>query len=569
MSETRPWLRFYRGIPATIDYTRGTMYELLRRSGERHPHVVAWELMGSKATYSQMLAEIDHCASGLAALGLKKGDRVTIALPNTPHALVCFYALNKLGVVASMIHPLSAPPEIEAYLKTSESVGAITLDMFYGKFRDVLARTPTRRVVVCRVSDYLGAAQRIGFAVTAGRKIAPVPADPEVLLWRDLMSRRDPVAPVTSAFDPDELAVILYSGGTTGQPKGIMLSNMNFNCLSQQTLAHEGLRPGESMLAILPMFHGFGLGVCIHTILVGGGRCLLVPRFTPEAVGKIIRRRQPALIAGVPTLFEALAQNKDFQASKLDCLRAAYSGGDRLPRAVKERFDEVVRKRGGSIGLREGYGLTESVTVCMLMPKEEYRENSIGIPYPDMVAKVVDRETLIECPAGVDGEICIRGPTVMMGYLDDPEETARTLRHHSDGAVWLHTGDVGSMDADGFFYFKHRAKRMVKVSGVSVYPNQVEDVLNAHPDVAVSCAIGVPDPQKMQRVKAFVVLKDRSRAGPAMRQHLLDHCKNNLNTWSCPREIEFRGELPKTRIGKVAYTVLEQEESIRPSPCPS
>ncbi|MGC4117802.1 MAG: AMP-binding protein [Myxococcales bacterium] len=559
MFETRPWLKFYGDVAITLEYPKRTMYQAIAQVAARYPKATALEFMGRRTTYEKLLADVDRCADVLSSMGLKKGDRATLALPNTPHAVIAFYALNKLGVVASMIHPLSAPPEIEFFLRESDSTWAFGLDAFYPKFREVLARTPTRRVVVCSISEYLGPLQRLGFALTTGRKIAPVPNDPEVLRWPDLMSRPAPAAPA-AALDPDELAVILYSGGTTGRPKGIMLSSMNFNCLGQQTLAQHPVTPGMSMLAILPMFHGFGLGVCVHTILLAGGVCLLVPRFTAESVAKLIRKKRPNFMAGVPTLYEALTRSPDFRKADLSCLTAAFAGGDRVPHSIKEEFDAVVRARGGTVVLREGYGLTECVTACMVMPAKHYRQESMGVPYPDALVKVVDRETLAECPPGTEGEICVNSPTLMLGYLNEPAETAKTLRRHADGRVWLHTGDAGTMDADGFFYFKQRFKRLVKVSGVAVYPTQIEDVLHAHPEVALACAIGIPDLEKMARIKAFVVLREPGKASDALKQQLLEHCKKNLNTWSCPRELEFRPDLPKTLVGKVAYTALEKEE---------
>ncbi len=361
-------------------------------------------------------------------------------------------------------------------------------------------------------------------------------------------------------MDPDELAAILYSGGTTGTPKGIMLSSMNFNALSQQLRVQGPLKPGDKMLSILPVFHGFGLGVCVHTFLVCGGTCVLVPRFTAESVAKLVKDKRPQWMAGVPTLFEALASNPRFRSIDLSCLQGAFSGGDRLPRETKERFEEVVRTNGGHIPLREGYGLTESVTACVLMPQGEYREGSIGIPFSDTLAKVVALDSTDEVPANTEGEICISGPTVMHGYIDDPDATSDVLKTHADGIRWLHTGDLGAMDEDGFLYFRQRLKRIIKVSGVSVYPTQVEEVLDSHPAVAGSCVIGVPDAYKMQKVKAFVKLANPEDAGDGMEKALREHCKKHLITWSVPRELEFRDHFPTTLVGKVAYKMLEEEQ---------
>lgn len=559
MVPDKPWLSYYGDVPHAIDYPEVTMYEALIQTATRCPEAVAYDFFGTLASYAQFVEEIDRCADALASLGLKKGDRMTIAMPTCPQAIICFYAVNKLGAVASMIHPLSTATEIEFYLNLSQSRFALTLDAFYAKFKEVRDKTGLKKLILARIPDYLGWLKRLGFNLTKGRKIAAVPADPEMVWWKTMMAASAPRVEKSDAGFED-LAVILYSGGTTGRPKGIMLSNRNFICEGMQVSAFGNLTEGDTILAILPVFHGFGLGVCINAAFMGGAKSILVPQFTPETVAKLIRAKHPNFIVGVPTLFEALNRNPLFCKTDLSCIKAAFSGADTLPRCVKDRFEEVVRQQGGNTQLREGFGLTEAVTAIMAMPMTEYRENSVGIPFPDMAAKIVAVDTLDALPPGQEGEICIHGPAVMMGYLDQPEETANTLRTHADGKVWLHTGDIGSMDADGFFYFHLRQKRLIKSSGMNVYPAQVEEQLYKHPEVLEACVIGVPDAIQVERVKAFVVLKDVSKAGPEMEKTLIEFCRKDLIVWSCPREIEFRAALPLTLVGKVAFAELVSEE---------
>ena len=559
MYEQKPWLKFYGDIPEHIDYPRVTMYEALMQTVSRSPDALAYDFFGYTATYRQFGEEIDRCADALAALGLKKGDRITISMPTCPQGIICFYAANKLGVVASMIHPLSPAKEIEFYLNTAKSRFALTIDAFYGKFKAVQDKTELQTLILCRIPDYLPLIKQIGFNLTKGRKIPPVPKDKLVAWWSDLMRGSYPKAPKAD-MGTDEMAVILFSGGTTGVPKGIMLSNYNFISEGMQVSVWGSLGGGDAILAILPIFHGFGLGVCINAAFMGGGKSILVPQFTPEIVADLIKKKRPNFVVGVPTLFEALSSNPVFQKADLSCLRATFSGADTLPRPVKERFEAVVRERGGNTRLLEGYGLTEAVTAIMATPLNQYREGSVGLPFPDMLAKIVKTGTTEEAPVGEEGEICMHGPAVMLGYLDQPEETANTLRTHADGKIWLHTGDIGTMDADGFFYFKLRQKRMIKSSGMNVYPAQVEDVLYRHPDVLKACVIGVPDEKQVQRVKGFVVLKEPGKAGPEMEKALVAHCQEHLIRWSCPRDIEFRNDLPCTLVGKVAFNTLEQEE---------
>ena len=538
------------------------MYEAVMMTVNRYPDAIAYDFLGYTSTYREFGKEIDHCANALASLGLKKGDRITISMPTTPQGIICFYAANKLGAAASMIHPLSTPEEISFYLNSSKSTFALTLDAFYNKFSEVKKKTDLRVLILARIPDYLGLVKKIGFNLTKGRKILKVPPDPIVRWWSDLMKTSYPPAP-TADMSTDEMAVILYSGGTTGVPKGIMLSNMNFISEGMGVSAWGKLSKDDSMLAILPIFHGFGLGVCINAVFMGGSKSILVPQFTPEIVAKLIKGKRPNVVVGVPTLFDALSRNPLFQKTDLSCLRATFCGADSLPKVVKERFEGVVRKQGGNVQLLEGYGLTEAVTAIMATPLTEYREGSIGIPFPDMLARIVRIESTEEVPVGEEGEICLHGPAVMLGYLDHPEETAAVLKRHPDGKIWLHTGDIGFMDKDGFFYFKLRLKRMIKSSGMNVYPSHVEDVLYQHPDIDKVCIIGVPDESQVQRVKGFVVLKDPSKACPEMEEELIEHCRKHLIKWSCPREIEFRPSLPITLIGKVAYKELEQEEIAR------
>ena len=560
MDASKPWLRYYGDIPPRIDYPEVTMYEALAQTARTSPDALAYDFLDTTATYRQFVADIDCCADALAALGLKEGDRLTIAMPTCPQAVICFYAVNKLGGVASMIHPLSTATEIEFYLDLSRSRFALTLDAFYGKFASIEGQTPLRRLILARIPDYLSPLKRFGFNLTKGRKIAKVPSDAKVVWWGAMMDGAHPRA-AKGGTGFEDLAVILYSGGTTGKPKGILLSNRNFICEGKQVSAWGDLSAGDAILAILPVFHGFGLGVCLNAAFMGGAKSIMVPQFTPESVAKLIRRKRPTFLVGVPTLFEALNRNTLFQKTDLSCIKAAFCGADTLPRKVKERFEAIVRRQGGETQLREGFGLTEAVTAIMAMPMTEYRENSIGVPFPDMEAKIVASGTTEALPPGEEGEICIHGPAVMMGYLDQPEETAKALQEHPDGKVWLHTGDIGLMDEDGFFYFRLREKRMIKSSGMNVYPAQVEEQLYKHPAVKAVCIIGVPDEKQVERVKGFVVLNDPSRAGAEMEKELIDFCRKDLILWSCPREIEFRDELPLTLVGKVAFAKLAAEEA--------
>ncbi len=558
----RPWLRFYGGVPERIDYPRVTLYEAVAATANRLPEAVASDFFGTTATYRELLTSIDQCASALASLGLRSGDRLLISMPTAPAGIIAFYAANKLGVVPALIHPLSAPPEIEHYLNASGARAALTLDAFYGVFAQLKPRRPLEHLLLARIGDYLSPVKRFGFWLTKGRRIAAVPADARVRGWKDLMAADHPPAARANTTTGDP-AAIMFSGGTTGVPKGIVLSSRSLIAEGMQAAAWGGMRQGDSILAILPIFHGFGLGVCVNAAFMAGAKSILVPQFSAEIVARLLKSARPNLLVGVPTLYDALTKDRSLAEADLSCLRACFSGADTLPRPVKECFEELVAARGGKVKLLEGYGLTEAVSAIMATPLAEYREGSIGIPFPDIDAGIFRPGTDEELPAGEEGEICIAGPPVMLGYLDDPEATAQTLKTHADGLTWLHTGDLGKRDADGFFYFAVRAKRMIKSSGFNVFPAQVEAVLLQHPQVAEACVIGVPDEAQVERVKAVVVLKDAAQQSEATKQALIGFCHERLIKWSCPREVEFRRELPKTRIGKIDFRVLVAEHNAK------
>ncbi len=564
LSAEAPWLNFYGDMPRSIDYPRTTLYEQIALTARQYPNDTAYEFFGQRTSYAQLLARIERAALALRSLGIGRGDRVTICMPNTPQAVDCFYALSRLGAVSNMIHPLSAPQEITFYLDVSHSKAILTLDRFFGKVSAAAseAKEPPL-LLIARIEDELSLPLRCGFALTQAKKYPKLPKG-GYLLWRDVLRSAVGTLP-PSDTDCESCASILYSGGTTGKTKGIRLSSYNFNALALQTIAASGVKTlhGFSMLSVMPIFHGFGLGIGIHTALVGGAKCILVPNFSIKVYADLLRKKKPNFIPGVPTLFEALLRADGPDKLDMSFLVGVFSGGDSLSPELKRKVDAFLRAHRAKVQIREGYGTTECVTASCLTPPAYAREGSIGIPFPDTYYKIVRVGTTEEVGAEVEGEICLSGPTVMLGYLDNAEETAQALRRHADGRLWLHTGDLGKMDADGFVYFRQRIKRMIVTSGYNVYPAQVENILDGHEKVQLSCVIGVKDPYKMQRVKAFVVLKPKVVPSEALKRELLAYCKERIVRYAVPSEIEFREELPKTLVGKVSYRELEAQEEAK------
>ena len=561
-----PWIKNLGDVPAHLDYPDYSLFDAVRETAEKYPDATALLFMGRRTTYREMVRNIENCAKSLRTIGVREGDRVTIALPNCPQGVYLFYAVNLVGAIANMIHPLSAEKEIEHYLNFSRSVTVVTLDQFYHKFEAIRQNTPTVvNVVIASVKDELSRPVRAGYMLTEGRKIKKIPADAPVIRWNEFMQLgRKCFWNYKVERKGSDPAVILYSGGTTGTTKGILLSNLNFNALGKQVIATNPMfRPGDKMLAAMPIFHGFGLGVCIHTMLESGGTCILVPRFTAKTYARDIVKYRCNFIAGVPTLYEALLRLPSLNKADLSCLKGVFSGGDSLSVELKKKFDKFLYDHNASIQIREGYGTTETVTACCLTPTQMAKEGSIGLPFPDTYIKIVKPGTDEELPLGEEGEILLAGPTVMREYIDNPEETAQTLRRHEDGLTWVYTGDLGFMDDDGFVFFRGRAKRMIVTSGYNVYPAQIENILDAHEKIHMSCVVGVPDDYRMHAVKAFIMLKPGVEPSAETKEEILAYCRKNIAKYAVPREIEFRDELPKTLVGKVAYRLLEEEEEAK------
>ena len=568
ITERIPWAAAAENsdIPLTLNYFEGSMYEKVEQIANKYPNAVAFDFMGRPTTYRTMIEQINRCAKALRTIGVRENDCVTIAMPNCPQAIYMFYAVNLVGGICNMIHPLSAEKEIEHYLNVSNSVTAVTLDQFYHKFENIRANTNVVNIIIASIRDELSRPIKAGYMLTEGRKIKPIPKDAPVIRWNQFMKIAN------SCFynykkerkGADD-AVILYSGGTTGTTKGIVLSNSNFNDLGEQIVATNPMfRPGDKMLAAMPLFHGFGLGVCIHSMLSQGGRVILIPRFTPKSYAKSILKNKCNFIAGVPTLFEALLRLREMDGKDLSFLKGVFSGGDSLSIELKKKLDKFLYDHHATIQVREGYGTTETVTACCLTPPTMHKEGSIGIPFPDTFIKIAEPGTDIEVPYNTEGEILLSGPTNMQRYWNNEEETRETLQKSDfDGRTWVHTGDLGQMDNEGFVYFKGRSKRMIISSGYNIYPAQLENILEAHEDVQMSCVIGVPDSYKMQKVKAFVVLKPGITPSEEIKQSIMDHCRKHLAKYEMPYDIEFRDSMPKTLVGKVAYRVLEEEELMK------
>ena len=564
--EESPWLKYYEeeNIPSHIDYPDCSMVDMIMQSAEKWPDNTAYIYYGHKVTYKNFVKKIEKTARALKNYGVKEGDRVTICMPNTPEGITMVYAVNMVGAVCNMVHPLSSEKELEYYIKVADSKYVLVIDAVFDKIYRLRDTAQLERIIVVRPSDGLGFLKKKLYNTLHVKKVRLPANDSRVVLWEDFIANsyfyQGNYHEERGGADP---AVIMYSGGTTGAPKAVLLSNLNINAESicDGTVIRQVV-PGATVLSILPLFHCFGLGVCIHTPLCQGMGCILIPAFSHKQFADIIKKNSPNFIVGVPTLFEALVNTK-LKGNDLSSVTAVICGGDALTQTLRDKVNEFLTAHGSSAKIRVGYGLTEGSGAVCLSPENAFSDGIIGAPLPDTSLKIVKNDTFKQLPAGEDGEICLSGPLIMMGYLGDDAETAQALRLHDDGKVWLHTGDIGHFGDDGFVYFAQRLKRIIISSGYNIYPTHLESIINSHEAVLTSTVIGIDHHYKGQVPKAFIVLKPGYKASKRLEREIKELLERNVPIYALPAAYEFRDKLPQTKIGKVAFRELEKEEKAK------
>ena len=557
----RPWNKFYPKDKRNITVPDMSLYEYIKTCNLNRMGNTAINYFGNTMSYSDLFYDIDLCARALRSQGIRQGDVVSICMANTPEAVISFYAVSKIGAIANMIHPLSSEEEIKHSLTSTKSVMMIAINVTYANIMNVIDDTPVYKVVIVSPRDSMPTLTSIGYYLLEDRKINIPNKSEKFVKWKDFMDKGAKyVQDVEIETFKDDPAVILHSGGTTGTPKNIVLSNGNINVVPEQAkISLYDTDETDRMLCILPMFHCFGLVETIHFPLASGEEMILVPKFDAKRFDKLITKYEPTIIPGVPTLFEALIKNKHMEHVDMSFVKYVVSGGDTLNPEKNIEVNKFLKAHHCKHNIVQGYGLTETSGGCIFPTHGTDLPGSSGIPLPGNDIKIIDVNTREEVKTNEKGEILISGPSVMMGYLDNEKETNEILEKDSKGKIWVHTGDMGYVNEDGILFFVQRIKRLIIVSGYNVFPSHIEDILNKHEYVLNSCVIGVPHPYKVQVPKAFIVLKDGYKDSAKVRAEIKEYCEKNLAKYMLPKEYVFRESLPKTMIGKVDFKKLEEE----------
>jgi long-chain acyl-CoA synthetase len=555
MFEGRPWLKHYPDeIPHTLSFSSEPIQQYLVNAAKEFPDKAAIHFMGKESTFKEVYEKALILAVYLQQLGISKGDRVAIMLPNTPQAVISYFGVLLAGGVVVMTNPLYMEREIEYQMNDSGAKIIITLDILFPRVSKVMPNTKLDHIIVTAIKDALPFPKNLIYPFIQKKQygiVVNVKHEGSNHLLTEIL--KQPIQKLTTYdFDfEEEIALLQYTGGTTGFPKGVMLTHKNLvaNALMCQYWMYKCKRGEERVLGILPFFHVYGMTTVLFLSIMQGYKMILLPKFDVDTTLKTIQKQKPTLFPGAPTIYIGLLNHPNIKDYDLSSIDSCISGSAALPVEVQQQFEEVT---GGK--LVEGYGLTESspVTHANFLWDRPRIKGSIGVPWPDTDAVIFSMETGERLPAGEIGEIAVKGPQVMKGYWNKPEDTAQTLR---DG--WLLTGDLGYMDEDGYFYIVDRKKDMIIAGGFNIYPREIEEVLYEHPDVQEAVVAGVPDPYRGETVKAYVVLKEGSSI---TEEDLNSFARKHLASYKVPRVYEFRKELPKTAVGKILRRALVEEE---------
>lgn len=543
------WQEFYdEGVPFHLEYPEKTIYGFFEEAVKASSDRAATFFFGKKTTYGQLGEQVEKFASALASLGVSPGDRVALILPNLPGYAVAHFAAMKLGAILVPTNPLYVERELKLQLNDSGVETVVCLDLLHSRLSSVIPETSVKRVVYMGVQDFLPFPLKVGYRIK-NRGQAPVEQGENVYFYRELLKKRFPVIH-THPTTPDDIAILLYTGGTTGISKGAVLTHRNLVANFLQTGRWMGVngKSHETILSVLPFFHSYGMTTSLHLGILSRATLILLPRFDLADVVKRIKKHRPTIFCGVPSMYNSITRFPGIVPEDINSIRMCVSGGAALPEDVQIRFEKMTGGR-----LVEGYGLSETSPVAIVNPLYGERKlGSIGIPISDTEARIVDPDTRTELGAGEVGELALRGPQVMREYWNMPEETNQVFANG-----WFLTGDLATQDGDGFVSIVDRAKDIIISAGMNIYPREIEEVLMIHPSISEVAVLGVPSLVREEVVKAFIVTLEDAELS---KMDVVEFCIGKLAKHKIPKQFEFRSELPKSSIGKILKRVLMDEE---------
>ena len=550
----KPWLKYYDRMPEHLDYYNGSMYDILEDTKDKYPNYIALEYFDTKYTYRELLNKIDKVAVALKELNVMENECVTICMPNIPEAIFIIYAVNKIGAICNVIHPLNKFDEIKKCVDETNSTIMFTTDVTYNTVKNL----KIKNLIVCEVSNSMNGL--LGTLYNIKNK-GNMKYESNVIRWSTFMKYGNNVVNTHVNRGQDSPAVIIYSGGTTGKSKGIVLSNLCFNSISRQCeVVCKEARAGNSILSALPIFHGFGLCVCIHVPLSIGLKCILVPKINTSKINKLIRDKKPNLLPVIPSLLNIITNSKYYGPKSFQDVQVILSGGDYLSDELRDRTEKYFRKCGSIAHIQIGYGLSEATAFVSATCESIKSIDNIGIPNPDNIMKIFEPYTDIEKEYGEIGEICVKGPSVMLGYINEDKETDNILRRHYDSDIWLHTGDLGYMTKDGVLHYSSRLKRMIISNGYNIYPLELEEIINKNKYVSSSVVVGIKHKIRQEVPKAVIVLKKNIERTKEIENEIKAYCNENIPKYAKIFEYEFRENLPVTKIGKINYRELQEKK---------
>ena len=552
----RPWIKLYGDMPDTLNYFNGSMYDYLEESALRNASRPAYRYYNTEATYKVFMKKIAKIANALTQFKIVENECVTLCLPNTPESFALIYAINKIGAIANIVHPLSTTAEIERALKQTNSSVLFCSDASMPKARGIKVK---HFVMVPSNASLVGLLKTL-YNIKAHKNLK---IEDGMMSWEKFLSYKTPEDVYVKRNNEDPAAII-YSGGTTGKPKGIVLSNMNFNAMALQTITVcDKAVPGNTLLSALPIFHVFGLSIGVHSGFIGGMTSIIVPRLNTKRINKELKKYKPSVYPAVPSLLKMSLVDKDPGRNAFKDIKVLVVGGDYLSPELKADMEKYLHAHGSDAIIKIGYGLSEATGFsCSTAPIDEKyaKKGTLGVPNPDTLIKVFEPNSDIEKVPEDIGEICISGPTIMMGYINEEEETNKTLIMHNDGRIWLHTGDLGYMTKDGIFYYSSRLKRMIISNGYNIYPIELEDIISKCKYVDSCTVVAIPHKIKNQTPKAVIVLKEGIEDTFEVRNEIKSYCFKNIARYAVPSEYEFRKSIPRTAVGKVDYRSLQKKE---------